>query len=120
MSWRKEAGPRCLSCGMPIPRQTTTVFAPGPPGQPIAGWKYDGPGEVINKRFAHVTLPNGEREQRLWCVFIWNRESYETKSGFFCTMRCAADFAMEAARAGWRPSGTRVRREKIDVEVADC
>lgn len=96
---------RCLACSKVVPRLTTTHHAPGPPGQPIAGWTYQGPGTVTNKRFASVMLPSGQSQPRLWCVFVWDGKSYDPKFGHFCSLRCAGRYGQAAADAGWlRPT----------------
>lgn len=112
---RGTKGPHCLCCARPIRKTTTNVYAPGPPGQPIANWKYTGNGIVVSQRYADVRLSGGEievmkdeeapptvTERRLWNVAVWDGETYAVCFEHFCSLRCAADFGRRAANAGYR------------------
>lgn len=118
---------RCVCCSKPMRRITTDLYAPQPRPDscaPIAGWRYQGNLRVVSRRYVMVDpiLNNfvisdddpertARAERRLYKVSLWDGKTYQASNGYFCTDRCAGQFAKAAYVAGYRMVGnTAIQR----------
>jgi hypothetical protein len=100
-----SAPPLCRCCGKPLPKKVTTHYPPK------GAHFFDGPMSkedcqalsnetVVSVAYHHNGRSDGVRQVRRFGT--WDGESYDSVygQGFFCTLRCAADFAAAFARRG--------------------
>jgi hypothetical protein len=107
---------RCVCCHQSMRKWTDIVYAPhasAGSSVPVAGWRYDGDGQIVARRYVTVDpvlncfvlddegAPPGA-ERRLYSVSIWDGKTYHANRERFCTDRCAGRFAIMAYDAGFR------------------
>ena len=119
----------CANCGNGIPKKTETIYAPRVKDSmaPAEGWQYRGNMQIVSRRYygdaskvvidedsdqfdsrriKRIPIKRREhRNRKLYCVSVWDGESYAPEYGYFCKTACAAEFGMKACEVGFKREG---------------
>jgi hypothetical protein len=103
--------PLCRYCGKPLPKRTTSRYL----SKDQPAWNREDCQHMTNEKVITVRygLPGYTNRVRMFTT--WDERSYESVygQGFFCTLRCASNFAGVFARLG---HGTSAYYEALEKQ----